>query len=232
MTLDARRARLVQQDVGQSVREVARHGHEAVVSLGVDGDGPGTERGDEAVHEPEALGRSRAGRSQEPRRTFEQLGGGAFGSSRLGAADRMTADEARVSAGGFADGDLGRADIRHCGRFGREGQRLADLGRKRRDGRCHEHQVGLADRGREIVSRLDGSPLHRDAKRIRIGVPAGDALDACAASGKRGGRADQTRADDGQRTERRCHQPRISSATRNARSSDCRAFSRGSQSVS
>src|SRR2546421_102398 len=87
--LAARRARLVQQDVGQSVREVARHGHEAVVSLGVDGDGPGTERGDEAVHEPEALGRSRAGRSQEPRRTFEQLGGGAFGSSRLGAADRM-----------------------------------------------------------------------------------------------------------------------------------------------
>ena len=29
VTLDARRARLVQQDVGQSVREVARHGHDA-----------------------------------------------------------------------------------------------------------------------------------------------------------------------------------------------------------
>ena len=85
---------------------------------------------------------------------------------------------------------------------------------------------------RQARRRLDRAAAGGDAESVRVGIPAGDLRDTRAPCSERGGRADQTRPDDGERTERRSHQPRISSATRKARSSDCLAFSRGSQSVS
>ena len=55
------------------------------------------------MHEPEPLGPGRRGRGQEPRRAVEELGGRALGAPRLGAADRVPADEALVAARGRAD---------------------------------------------------------------------------------------------------------------------------------
>ena len=59
VALDARRAGLVRDDVGEHVRDVARQRDEPVVRLGVDRDGRRADVGDEAVHRAVAV----AGRS-------------------------------------------------------------------------------------------------------------------------------------------------------------------------
>ena len=77
---------------------------------------------DEAVHEPVALRVGLRDRRQEPRRALEEPGARVLGAARLGAADRMAADEARRAAGGRDDARLRRADVG-------DGRRLA--GRRR-----------------------------------------------------------------------------------------------------
>ena len=96
VALDARRAGLVDEQVGERVRQVARQRDEPVVRLRVDRDRRRAERGDEPVHEPVALRLGRARRRQEPGRAVEQVDRRVRGPVRLGAGDRVAADEARA----------------------------------------------------------------------------------------------------------------------------------------
>ena len=80
-----------------------RERDQAVVGGGVDGDRVGAERGDEAVQDPVAVGIGAGVRGQKPGRALEEIGAGVLGAVRLGAADRVPADEAVVVAGGGAD---------------------------------------------------------------------------------------------------------------------------------
>src|SRR5262249_2497767 len=228
--VDTRRTGLVERDVGERVREMARYRDEPVVRLRVDRDRTSAERGDETVNEAEALWRGRARRSQKPGGAVEQLRRRTLRAPRFGAADGMTTDETGVTVRGAADGHLRRADVRDGASVGSERQRLPDLKRQRGDRRGHEDELRRRDGGGDVAGRLDSPTLGGDTQRVRIRIPTRYALDAGSAGGEPGGRTDQTRADDGHRTERSGHQPRISSATRNARSSDCLALSRGSQS--
>ena len=91
--LDPPGAGLVDEQVGEGMRQVARQRDEAVVRGRIDRDRHGAERGDEAVDEPVALRVGAGGRGQEPRRAVEQLGGRVGRAARLAAADRMAADE-------------------------------------------------------------------------------------------------------------------------------------------
>ena len=111
MAVDPRGARLVQEDVGEDVGQVARDCDQAVVGVGTDRDRAGSERRDESVHASEPLGRGRRGRRHEPRGALEQVARGTVGATRLRPADRMPADEAGVVPGRGADGHLRRADV-------------------------------------------------------------------------------------------------------------------------
>ena len=90
-----RRARLGEEDVREDVREMARDRDEPVVGIGADRDGTCAERGHEAVHEPQALGRRRGRRRQEPRGALEQLRRRPLRAPGLRAADRVAPDETR-----------------------------------------------------------------------------------------------------------------------------------------
>ena len=85
--LDPRRARLVDEQVRERVREVARQRDEPVVRLRVDRDRGRAELGDEPVDEPVALGIGAGERRQEPGRALEELGARVLRPARLGAAD-------------------------------------------------------------------------------------------------------------------------------------------------
>ena len=84
----------------------------------------------------------------------------------------------------------------------------------------------------EARGRLDRTRLRGHGEDVRDPGPSPPRGRAGAARGERRGRADQARPDDGEpcRPRPAPYAPRISSATRNARSSDWRALSRGSQS--
>ena len=88
VAVDARRACLVQEQVRERVRQVARERDEPVVRLGVDRDRDGAECGDEAVHEAVALRVGRGGRREKPGRALEELGGRTLRAARLEPADR------------------------------------------------------------------------------------------------------------------------------------------------
>jgi hypothetical protein len=109
--VDHGRARLVDEQVGERVREMAREGDDAVVRVGVDRDRGRAETGDEAVHEPVALDVGGCERGQEPGRAVKELGIRVLGAAGLGAADRMAADEARRVPRRGADARLRRADV-------------------------------------------------------------------------------------------------------------------------
>ena len=94
MPLDSRRARLVDEQVRERVRQVARQRHDPVVRLGIDGDGGRAEARDEGVDEPVAVRVGLGKRRQEPGRALEELAARVLGAAGLGAADRMAAHEA------------------------------------------------------------------------------------------------------------------------------------------
>ena len=211
---------------------MAHHRNQPVVSAGVDHHGPRAERRDESVHTAEEVRARPGGRRQEPGRALEQLGVRAVGTSRLGAADRMATDEAAVSSGGGADGALRRADI---------GDRRIPPARARapRERRGAVRRRVPRRRTRSAPSTASGSVAAGStasrslATRSTSGSGSQPAHDSARPPGRESrGRADQTRPDDGEVPKHDGRYPRISSATRNARSSDWRAFKRGSQSDS
>ncbi len=90
------RAGVVEDEVREGVRQVARQRHEPVVRAGVDRHRDRAERGDEAVQMLVALGLCLGDRREEPRRALEELRARVLGATSLGAADRMAADEPRA----------------------------------------------------------------------------------------------------------------------------------------
>ncbi len=196
VAVDARRAGLVEQHVGEGVRHVTRDRDEPVVGARIDRDGPRPERGDEAVHRAQQLRPGARGRRQEPGRTLEELRIRTLWAARLGAADRMAADEAAVSSGGGADRALRRADVGDDAPARREREHLSDDVGQLRHGSGDEDEVGALHGGFERGDGLDRLLLAGDAEHVRIGIPAADGGSA-APCGKRGGRADQSRPDDG-----------------------------------
>ena len=193
-------AGLVEEHVRERVRQVARDRDEPVVRAGVDRDRAARRA---TVTNPctraEQLRAGRRGRRQEPGRALEQLGGGALGAARLGAADRVPADEAGVAAGGGADRALRRADVGDRALVRRDARapraRRAGSSRDRR----RDERRGRRRR-RASASVAAGSTASRSAatrEHVRVGIPAAHASDARAPRGERGGRADQARPDDG-----------------------------------
>ena len=172
VAVDARRAGLVEQHVGERVRHVARDRDEPVVRAGVDRDRPRAERGDESVHGAEQLRAGGRGRRQEPGRALEELGVRPLGAARLGAADRMPADEPLVAVGGGADRALRRADVGDGASLRRDGEDLADDVGKLGNGRRDQDEVGTVDGVRERLDRVDRLTRLRGTEHVRIGIPA------------------------------------------------------------
>ena len=111
LALLRQRARgLGDEHVGEHVREVRDRRHQAVVRVGVERRRPRAEAGQQPV---QALVERAAGarrRRQVPGRAVEQVGAGVLDAGRLGAGERVAADEARV-VDRVDDRALGRADV-------------------------------------------------------------------------------------------------------------------------
>ena len=132
------------------------------------------------------------------------------------------------------DARLGRADVGD-GRLGRELGQLGEHAGQRGDGRAQHDELGIArppprDRRRASSTQPRSSAA---APRVRVGIEADDAPDAGAlARGEAERAAHQAEPDDREALDHAGRaSPRINSARRKARSSDWRAFKRGSQSV-
>ena len=225
--LEPGRARLVEQDVRERVGQVARHGDELVVCVGIDRDRARTDRRHERVHLPVVRRVGACGRCQEPGCAVEQIRRRARRPARLGATDRVTADEARIAGRSRADRALRRADVRHRAVVGGTREHRGDDTRQRGHRHGDDRERGAVERLRDRRCGLDRLRSAGDGERLRVAVPAGHALDPRAARGEPGGGSDQTGADDGER-----HSARINSAIRKAQSSAWRALRRGSHNVS
>ena len=102
-----------------------------------------------------------------------------------------------------------------------------------RHGRAQHDELGAGDGRREVVGGLvDAAALQRGRARGRVGIAADDAADARALARSEPERAaHQSQPDDRETLDHAGRaSPRINSARRKARSSDWRAFRRGSQS--
>jgi hypothetical protein len=229
------RSGLVHEHVCERVREVAGQGDEPVVGVGVDRHGPRAEAGHEGVQAPMAACVRDRDRCQKPGCAGEEVGAGVADAAGLRPAHGVAADEAPVLAGGGHEPRLRRADIRHRAavrgglerarhQLGQPGDRPADDG-----------DLGAGDRGIERILDAGGrSALEPGRSRVRVGIER-DHLVAAGGGGEADRAADQAEADDGD-----AHQVtpptggatvRMSSASRKARSSDWRAFRRGSHRV-
>ena len=158
VALDARRAGLVEKDIGEDVRQVARHRNQAIMGIGIDGDGPGAELLDEHVHRAVTLGHRRSERGQKPGRAFEEIGTRASRATRLGTADRVAPNVARIVAGSGADRALGRADVGDRALVGRRVENLAHDRGQCGDGDRDERDVRSAKRPGERRRRLERAP--------------------------------------------------------------------------
>jgi hypothetical protein len=126
------------------------------VGLGVDRDRPGAEADEQAVQALVQQAAGALGRRQVPGRAVEQVGARGVDAGRLGARDRMPADEARV-VDRRRQRALGRSDVGHervvaCG-----GERVGDERRQRAHRRAGEDGVrtldGVGDRAGGAVDR-------------------------------------------------------------------------------
>ena len=119
----------------------------------------------------EDAGRPRR-RRQVPRRAVEQLGAGVLDARRLGAGERMAADEARVGDGGD-DRPLGRADVGHDAARAGVRQRLAHGARQRADRRGDERGVRAVQRLRRRRARgVEHTARERRLEHAGCGVEA------------------------------------------------------------
>ena len=147
MPVDPHRPRLVDQQVGERVRKVARQRNETIVRVRIDRDGDGADRSHEGVQRAVALRVGLRDRREKPRRTIEELGARVLGPARFGAADRVPSDEARIGARSAHDRALRRADVGD--RAARRLEHLCDRRSEPRDGSRDDRQLGVAHRLRE-----------------------------------------------------------------------------------
>ena len=160
---------------------------------------PRAERGDEALHELDALGGGRLGRGQEPRCRVEEVGRRARRAARGAAGDGMARDEARVAERGerpLRRGDVGDDDVR-TGRL----QHLLHDGRSLADRNRDDDELGVRDRLRERLRWLERAACGRALEHAGVGVEAATARPR-AACGQRDGRPHEPRAHDGEALDR------------------------------
>jgi hypothetical protein len=112
VSVDPRRARLVQENVRQRMRKVTGQRDEPVVRLRIDRDRHRAQRRDEAVQHPVPLRVGGRIRREEPGRPSKQPPARMRRAVRFRAADRMSADEAGV-AHRPRERCLRRADVRY-----------------------------------------------------------------------------------------------------------------------
>ena len=234
--VDARLAGLHHEQVREHVRQVAREREQPVVHAGVDGHGRGAERRHQAVQVAQARRLGLGQRREVPGGALEQLRARVLGAARLHAAERMTADEARAQGRGHRrdDARLGRPDVGDR-RAGRELGQLGQHGRERRDRRAQDDEIGA---GYRAVARSPAASSTQPRSSAAARAPSSGSQPTIRAHAGALARSQAERAahqaqpddretlDHGSRAS-----PRISSARRKARSSDWRAFRRGSQSV-
>ena len=130
------------------------------------------------------------------------------------------------------DAGLGRADVGDR-RLRRQGLELRQHGGQLGHGRAQDHELGARDGRRQVVGDLvHAAARHGRLERARVGIEAHDASDARALARREAERAaHQSEPDDRETLDHSDRaSPRINSARRKARSSDWRAFRRGSQS--
>ena len=188
--------RLVEENVREHVRQVARDRDEPVVRVRPDGDRSRAERRDEPVQVAQPIRRRGSGRGHEPGRVVEQLRTGPPRATRLRTANRMPADEAGIASRRLRDWPLRRANVSDCGAFGTPVQHLANRDRQLANGDCDDDEVRVFDGLRETRCRLDGATLGRDRECVRIRIPAGYRHHPGSPCSERRGRTDQPGADD------------------------------------
>ena len=189
------------EDVGEDVRKVADRGHLAVVRSRVDGLGPGAEAGDEAMEAVEHDPLRVTGRGQVPTGAVEEVGPRALDPGRLGAGQRVAADEA-LEAGDPGDGieqaPLGRADVGddRVGAGGGDGPTEEPW--QSRDRRGAEDRLrpldGVVDRFGDPVERAQ---LERLGEGRRVLVEPDDLSAESLLGGEADRAADQPDAEDG-----------------------------------
>ena len=167
-----------QEHVREDVREVARDRHHPIVGLGV---GRRRLRAEPDQHRVQAVvedpGRARA-RCEVPGRLAEEVGAGVFDAGRLGARDRVPADEALVR-GAVHDRELGGADVGDGGVVRRRGERFGHESRQRPYWGAHEADLRIGHGGGQGARRaIHGTALGCRAQHLRIEVPADDLMAA------------------------------------------------------
>ncbi len=224
------RVRAGHEHVGQGVRQVAGQRDQPIVGIGIDRDRASSQRADERVQASVGDRVGLGNRCQEPGRSIEQLRPRVGHATGLRAADRVAADELRMGTQRGQQAALCRADVGDGAALRGGVQHLPRQGRQLRNRPAHERHLGAVQGGRQrIVDAGHSAPLEPDPARFGVAVVGRD-LVATGGRGKRQRASDQAKPDN-RDPHRFASAVRISSATRKARSSDCRALSRGSQSV-
>ena len=238
MPLDAGLAHLVEQQIRERVRQVARQREQPVVRVGIDGDRHRSERGDEAVQGAVALGVGGGARGEKPGRSREELRPRVRRPLRLGSRDGMAADETRIGDCS-ADRALGRADVGD-GRLGAAASTCSTSAGSIVTGAA---TTTISASRTACSSEPAGSTAPRSPARASaspsVSNPSTDSTPAARAASATDAPtspvpmiARRVTARQYRPCPRERPQARISSAMPKARSSDWRAFSRGSQSVS
>ena len=195
--LGLERARgLGHEHVGEHVRQVRDRGHQAVVGLGVDRGRARAEVGQQPVEAvvEDALGAR--GRRQVPGRAVEQAGARVLDAGRLGAGQRVAADEARVVDLPHQLA-LGRADVGHHARRGGGGERLAHGARQRAHRRGDEGGRRARERlGRRSARGADRAVLERLVEHPRRRVVPADLGAEALTRGEPDGPAHEPDAED------------------------------------
>ncbi len=188
---------LRREQVREHVRQVRDAGHQAVVGLRVDRRRARPEPPQQRVQPlVEHAGRAPARRRQVPGGAVEQILARVLDAVRLGARQRVTADEALVGRR-VRKQALGRADVGdHAVRW-RRGQRLRHDGGQRADGRGGEDGIGAADGLRDALGgAVDRAQLERPRPHARVRVVSADLRLGARAGGEADRAADQPHPED------------------------------------
>ena len=137
-------------------------------------------------------------RRQEPGRALEEPGARVLGAARLGAADRVAADEARRAGGGRDDARLRRADVGDGRRLAASpASTAATCAGELRDRRRDDDELGARDAPPRASRPAVDARRARPRPRARPGRgPSRRRRAPRAARGERDGGADQPGADD------------------------------------
>ena len=192
------------QHVGHHVRQVRHGGQHAVVGLGVDRDRLRAEADDQPVQALVEQAAGALGRRQVPGRAVEQVAARGVDARRLGAGDRVAADEARVVDRG-GQRALGRPDVgddrvvaRGVQRLGRPASGSAPTGAQAKTASAPSTASATDGAARSIAPRSPRAPsaprgAGRSRRPRRRDAARGPRARSSRRSGRRRGRASFTR---------------------------------------